>query len=451
VLQPRQSGVAERGRIVSLCDENAPQRHWLLDVRPFSQSPAYFRFWTSGVAAGVGTQLTAVAIGIQVFTLSGSTAAVGLVGALALGPMIVTGLLGGTVVDAFDRRKVLIAASSVSFIAPVGIATLAWTGVTVLWPYYVFTTLSATVGALVGAARFAIHPRLVGRPLLPAVAALSGVSAGIQTAVGPALAGILVATVGFAWTYTIDVGLFLVGFWGIVSLPSIAPTRAVRVGVHALAEGFAFLRRASNLRTAIAMQLAAFAFGRTYAVLPAVGTLVVGGGPAAVGVLAASAAVGVIISGLVSGRLVTVRRHGRAVAASTACFAVAVCVFGVVVLLLVWRHGGKPPATTNEAALVMLSLVLVLAGIADNISNIFRTTMMQSATPDEMRGRLQGTFTLVLTAGPRLGDAVAGFTAALIALWFPPIAGGILILLVVGTLYAARRGFRHYDALEPVP
>jgi len=423
----------------------------MLDLRPFSESPAYFRFWTSGVAAGVGTQLTAVAIGIQVFTLSGSTAAVGLVGALSLGPMIVTGLLGGTVVDAFDRRKVLIAASSVSFIAPVGIAALAWAGVTTLWPYYVFTTLSATVGALVGAARFAIHPRLVARPLLPAVAALSGVSAGIQTAVGPALAGVLVATVGFAWTYTIDVGLFLIGFWGIVSLPSIAPAGAVRVGVRALVDGLAFLRRASNLRTAIAMQLVAFAFGRTYALLPAIGTLVVGGGPAAVGVLAASAAVGVIVSGLLSGPLGGVRRHGRAMTLSTCCFGVAVFTFGVVVLLLMWREGGTPPAKTNVAALAVLSLVLALAGIADNISNIFRTTMMQSATPDQMRGRLQGIFTLVLTAGPRLGDAVAGFTAALIALWFPPIAGGIAILVAVGALYAARRGFRRYDALEPVP
>lgn len=436
---------------MSLSDGRAPQRQWMLDLRPFTESPAYFRFWTSGIAAGVGTQLTSIAIGIQVYALSGSTAAVGLVGALSLGPMLVTGLLGGTLVDAFDRRKVLIAASCVAFIAPVGIAALAWIGVTALWPYYVFTTLSAAVGALVGAARFAIHPRLVERPLLPAVAALSGVSAGVQTAVGPALAGVLIATVGFAWTYTIDVCLFLIGFWGIVSLPSIAPAGAVRVGLRAVGDGFAFMRRASNLRTAIAMQLTAFAFGRTYALLPAVGTLVVGGGPAAVGVLAASGAVGVIVSGLLSGRLGAVRRHGRAMAVATLCFAAAVCAFGAVVLLLVWHEGGARPATMNVGALIALSTVLALAGIADNIANIFRTTMMQSATPDEMRGRLQGIYTLVLSAGPRLGDAVAGFAAALVALWFPPIAGGMLIVIVVSSLYAARRGFRHYDALEPLP
>src|SRR5690606_32438084 len=98
------------------------------------------------------------------------------------------GVVGGTIVDAFDRRRVLIGASAVSFLAPVGIATIAWLDIAQLWPYYLFTTLSSTVGSLVGAARFAIHPRLVERRLLPAVAAWSGLSAGLQVAVGPALA-----------------------------------------------------------------------------------------------------------------------------------------------------------------------------------------------------------------------------------------------------------------------
>jgi MFS family permease len=444
------SGTTREDADVSATDDAAPRRPWFLDLRPFTESPAYFRFWTSGVAAGVGTQLTAVAIGIHIYDLSGSTAAVALVGAFALGPMVVMGVFGGTIVDAFDRRKVLIVASSISFVAPVGIAAIAWAGVETLWPYYAFTTLSATIGSLVGAARFAIHPRLVERRLLPAVAALSGVSAGLQTAVGPALAGILVASVGFAWTYTIDVGLFLIGFWGIVSLPAIVPAAAVRVGLKALREGLGFLRRAANLRTAIAMQVAAFAFGRTYALLPAVGTVVVGGGPVAVGVLAAAAAVGVLLSGLASGRLGDVRRHGRAMTLATAAFGVAIGLFGLLVLAFLLRNGGTVPQRTDVAALVLLSFALVLAGMADNVASIFRTTMMQAATPDEMRGRLQGLFTLVLTAGPRLGDTLAGFAAALVALWFPPIVGAFLILIAVGLLYRLSPGFRRYDALRPI-
>jgi MFS family permease len=436
---------------LSVSDDAAPRRPWLLDLRPLTESAAYFRFWTSGVAGGIGTQLTAVAIGIQIYALTGSTAAVALVGGLALAPMILMGIFGGTIVDAFDRRKVLIVASSISFIAPVGIAALAWSGTTELWPYYAFTTLSATIGSLVGASRFAIHPRLVDRELLPAVAALSGVSAGLQTAVGPALAGVLVATVGFAWTYTIDVVLFLIGFWGILSLPPIIPSRTVRVGLDALRDGLRFLRTAANLRTAIWMQVAAFAFGRTYALLPAVGALVIGGGAVSVGLLAAAAAVGVILSGLFSGRLGSVRRHGRATAWATAGFAAAIGLFGVLLLTLELAGVEAPASGVNVAALVALALLLVSAGMADNVAGIFRTTMMQSATPDEMRGRLQGLFTLVLTAGPRLGDVFAGFTAALIALWFPPLVGGLLVLAIVGALYRLRPGFRRYDARDPVP
>ncbi len=432
---------------MSVREEPARRRPWLLDLRPLTQSPAYARFWASGIAGGVGTQLTAVAIGIQIYDLTGSTAAVALVGAFALAPMLVMGVLGGTIVDAFDRRRVLIVASVISFVAPVGIAALAWADVTALWPYYAFTTLSSTIGSLVGAARFAIHPRLVPRELLPAVAALSGISAGVQTAAGPALAGVLVATVGYAWTYTIDVLLFVVGFWGIVSLPAILPARAVRVGWASLLAGLKFLRSAGNIRTAIGLQVAALAFGRPYALLPAVGALVVGGGAVSVGVLTAAAAVGVILSGLVSGPLGGVRRHGRAIAIATGWFAAAVAAFGVLLLLL----PAAPAEGVRLSSLVALGAALVCAGAADNIAGIFRTTMMQSATPDEMRGRLQGIFTLVLTAGPRLGDVYAGFLAALVALWFPPVLGAVLIAGIAAAMYLARRSFRAYDAEHPIP
>lgn len=433
--------------------EELPRRRGLLlDVSPLRESPAYARFWTSGVAGGIGTQLTAVAIGIHVYELSGgSTIAVALVGGFALVPMIVMGVLGGTIVDAVDRRRVLIVASAISFAAPLGIATLAWLGIEELWPYYLFTTLSSTIGSLVGAARFAIHPRLVERRLLPAVAAWSGLSAGLQVAVGPALAGLLVASVGFAWTYTIDLALFVVGFWGIVSLPPIRPEGSSRVGLAALAEGLRFLRGARNLRTAITLHIATLALGRSSAILPAVGALVVGGGATTVGILAASGAVGVILSGLVSGPLGHVRRHGRAIVVATLAQAATVSAFGTLLLVFTGTHGRPDADAPDLAALLSLGGVVVLSGIADNVAGIFRTTMMQSATPDAVRGRLQGLYTLVLTAGPRLGDLVAGTLAAVVALWFPSLVGGVLIAAIALVLLRLRPEFRRYDAKEPVP
>jgi MFS family permease len=426
-------------------------RRYLLDLGPLRTSPAYFRFWTSGVFGGIGVQLTAVAIGIHVYQLSGSTAAVALVGGLALAPMIVMGVVGGAIVDAFDRRRVLIVASSISFVAPVGIAALAWAEVTALWPYYVFTTLSSTMGALVGAARFAIHPRLVPREQLPAVAALSGLSAGLQAALGPALAGVLVATVGFAWTYSIDVVLFLVGFWGILSLPAILPEKRSEAGWAAVASGFRFLRGAGNLRTAIWLQLVTFVFGRSYAILPAVGALVIGGDATVVGLLTAATAVGVILSGLFSGRFGSVRRHGAAATAGTVAMGGAVAVFGALLLAFDALGGPVSAERPDVVGLVVLCAALALVGASDNIAGIFRTTMMQSATPDALRGRLQGINTLVLTAGPRAGDVYAGLLAAGGILWLPPLLGGVLIAALAFLAARLRPAFRDYDALEPVP
>lgn len=422
-----------------------------MDLTPLRESPAYLRFWISGIAGGIGVQLTAVAIGIQVYEISGSTAAVAMVGALALGPMILVGVLGGPLVDAFDRRRVLIWASCVALIAPVGIAILAWNQIETLWMYYAFTTLSSAAGSLVGAARFAIHPRLVRRELLPAVAALSAVSAGLQAAGGPALAGILVATVGYAWTYTIDVGLFMLGFWGIISLPAIPPRGDSRLGLTALRDGLGFLRRAVNLRTAIGLHVAAFAFGRPYAIFPAVGALLVGGGEWTVGLLTASGAVGVIASSIFSGRFGNIRRHGAAIGYATMVFALFVGLLGLATLYLDHTDRKVSPDTADIGALLLLCALTALIGGADNVAGTFRTTMMQSATPDEYRGRLQGIYTLVLSAGPRLGDTYIGFVAAMFTLWFPQLLGALLILVIAGMYLRLRPQFRHYDGLDPVP
>lgn len=436
---------------MSMPEPTPARRGLFLDLSPLRDSPAYARFWIGGVAGGIGAQLTVVGIGIHLYALTGSTTAVAAVGAFALVPMLVAGIIGGAVVDAYDRRVVLIRASIVAWAAPVGIALLAWLDVRDLWPYYLLTTVSAASSTLVGTARFAIHPRLVPRHQLPAAAALSGMSAGLQAAVGPALAGLLIAAVGYAWTYTIDVFLFVASFLGIVTLPAIPPTGQSRVGWASIKEGVAFLRSAGNIRTAIALQIVTIVFARPYVIFPAVGTVLIGGGPVTVGMLAASAAVGTIVTGALSGRVGTVRRHGRAIAIATSVIAVFLFIFAGVVAVLSARGGATDPAHPHLVALVIACVALAGAGGADNIADIFRTTMLQSAAPDDVRGRLQGLFTLVLTAGPRLGDVVVGVVVAIGALWWPPIIGAAAVLVAVALLYGTRPRFRHYDALEPVP
>lgn len=432
-----------------MTDDDQTSRRWLLDVTPLQDSPAYARFWWSGIFAGVGAQLGVVAIGIHVYDLTGSTTAVAAVGGFALLPMLLVGVLGGSIVDAHDRRIVLFIATSAQWVTVAALTVLAWTGVDELVPYYVLTTLGSMAGTLVGTARFAIHPRLVPMEQLPAVAALSGVSAGVQAAAGPALAGVLITAFGVAWTLSFDTLLAAAAFIGILSLPPIRPATAVRLGPQALKDGFAFLAKARNIRTAFAFQLIVFTFGRPQALFPAVSVLLIGGGPITVGLLSAAGAVGVIVSGLLSGRLGTVRWHGRAIGVSTIVVACFVAAFGVLLAIVSFDPGTADAPVVP--ALVIGCVLLAGAGAADNIGGIFRTTMLQMSAPDTVRGRVQGFFTLILTAGPRLGDVFVGVVAAIGALWWPPLLGGAVMLVIAALLLRFSPTFRAYDALEPTP
>ncbi len=415
-------------------------RRWLLDLAPLRTSSAYARFWAGGVASGVGAQLTAVAVAIQVYDLTGSTTAVSLVGAFALVPMVLAGVLGGTVVDAFDRRKVLAWVAALSWLSTAGIAAAAWAGAGSVAPLYALTAVNATASTLVGIARFSVVPQIVPRDQLPAAAALSGISAGLQVAVGPALGGLLVAGVGFAWTYTVDVLLYTTAMAGILTLPALPPARRARVGLRAVAEGARALARAPGLRIAFRLQVVTMAFGRPQALFPALGAALIGGGAVTVGTLSTCVAVGAVVSSLLSGRLGTVRRRGRGMVRAAVVHGLGLVAFGVV-LVTVGRGGPATPERVEPAALLGAAIALGVCGFADNVAGIFRTTMIQTEVPDEVRGRVQGFFTLLLTAGPRLGDVYVGLAALALAPWWAPLSGGLLVVVLTGLLVRAAPDF----------
>jgi MFS family permease len=433
----------------------APRRSHFADLTPFRRSPAFFRLWLGTGIAGIGSQMTVVAVGLHIFDLTGSTGAVALVGVVGLLPMILAGLYGGVLADTFDRRIVAILAETVAWVSVLCLAGLAWFHIDVLWFYYVLTTVTAVSTTIVGATRAAIVPRLVDRELLPAASALGGISMGIAITLGPALAGVLVATVGIQWTYTIDAVLFLAAFTGILSLPPIKPDNVGGTrGIAALVEGISFLRRAPNIRLGFLIDIIAMTFGMARVLYPAVGALVIGGGAVTVGILFAAGAVGTLLSSLFSGRLGHVRRQGVAIRNAVLAYGGSMLVFGLVLLPLGVRDDGSITdslTTANLPALALASLALAGAGAADNISAVFRNTMLQSAVPDSMRGRTQGIYVVVVTGGPRIGDAYVGLMAATLLLWLPSVLGGVVILVAVSLLVRLSRSFREYDALNPLP
>jgi MFS family permease len=432
------------------------RRSHLVDLTPLRVSPAFARLWIGNALAGIGTFVTNTAVGLHIYDLTGSTFMVSLVAWFSLVPMVVAGLYGGAVADRFDRRTVALVASTVAWFSTVALATVAWVRFEQVWVFYVITTVNAVAATVASATRQAITPRLLPRTLLPQAAALLGISSGVMVTAGPGIAGVLVARAGYAWTYTVDVVLFVAGFFGLWTLPRIRPEGEgpVASGFRSVAEGLAHLKRAPNVRMSFVVDIIAMTFGQPIVLFPAVGAVVIGGGPITAGLLLASYAVGGILSSLGSGRITGLRWQGLAIRNAIVVYGLAIAGLGVV--LAVTMLGGfsvasRDFADVNHTALAAAALCLVVAGGADNVSAIFRQAVLQAAVPDHLRGRTQGVFTVVVTGGPRLGQMFAGTLATLTATWVPPLVGGLLVALLVVVSVARVPSFRHYDALDPRP
>lgn len=426
----------------------------LLDLSPFRASRHFTWMWLGALVTGVGNTLTAVAVGLHVYELSGSTFAVSLVGVIALLPTLWAGLHGGTIVDRHDRRLVALVSAAVAWASTAGIALLAWFGMESLASLYALSALNTIGATLVGASRQAMIPNLIPARLLPAAGALNGMSMGLVITVGPMLAGLLVARAGFAWTYTLDLVLFCGSFLGLAALPAMPPEPGERPGTWAaIAESFAFIRSNRVVAMSFAVDLVAMTFGNLRSLYPALGAVVLGGGPLTAGVLAAAMAVGAVLCSLFSGRIVTWRRHGRAVNLAVLAYGGFTIAAGVVILLVqqgLWPGGAGSAERSNPSALAVVLVMLLGMGASDNVSAIFRNTILQQAVPDAIRGRMQGIYIMVVTGGPRLGDAFVGLSA-LLALWAPPLLGGLALVGVVLALIARVPAFQRYDATVVTP
>lgn len=431
--------------------ERPKKSRFFVDLSPFAASAAFTRLYLGNSISLIGSQMTIVAVGMHVYDLTGSTLSVSMVALWALGPMIVAGLWGGMLADVIDRRLLSLITASVSWISIGALALIAFLGVTEVWLLYALAALNSSAATILGATRAAIMPRILPPNLIPQASALFGIAFGVGVAVGPALGGVLVSTVGFGVTYLVDVVLFSAGFLGVLSLPPISPDGgAQKPGISSLVEGWQFLKRSPNIRATFIFDIVAMLFGQPRVTFPAIGMLVLGGGYTTAGILTASVAIGAFISSLASGWVGNVRRQGAAVTASIAIYGAAIALFGVVILIA-QLTGGATEQSVRPVLLGLAILTLALSGAADNISAVFRSTILQVSAPDNMRGRLQGVFTIVVTGGPRLGDLWAGMLTAALALWVPAIAGGIIIVSIMVCALKLAHRFMAYDATAPTP
>jgi MFS family permease len=404
------------------------------DIQPLRFSAHYRRLWAGLTVSQLGQQMTAVAVAYQVWSLTRSSFAVGLIGAFAVVPLIAFGLYGGTLVDRFDRRLVAIASSTGLWLLSLLLVLQAVLELEQVWLLYIVVGAQSACFAVNNPARQTIVPRLLPARLLPAANALTTLSFNLGFTVGPLAGGALIAVShGFALPYSIDAVTFLAALYALWRLPPVPPERVVRQSsLRSMLEGFRFLRARTNVLMTFLVDMCAMVLAQPRALFPELADTVYGGGARTVGLLQAAPAVGAIVAGVSSGWLGRIRRQGLAIVLCVVGYGASVAMFGLV------------------GSLWVGVFFLALSGAFDMVSAAFRSTILQVAAPDEMRGRLQGVFIVVVAGGPRLGDMTAGTLGSLLGPTVAVVAGGCACMAATAALAVRFPGFVRYDARSPV-
>ncbi len=389
----------------------------VVDITPLRKYRHFRRLWAGQVVSGLGSQLTLVAVSFEAYALTRSTLIVGLVGVGQLVPLLAGALWGGALADAMDRRRVLVFTQVAMAAGVGGLVVNASMSHPSVWPLFVCTAANAGFQGIDWPARRAALPMLVDAQDVTAAIALQTAIQQLALVAGPALAGVLIASIGLSAVYGIDVGTFSVALLAAVLLPTLVPSGGgTPMGLRSMTEGFRHLRRQRLLSATYWIDLNAMIFGMPRAVFPALGVGLFGGGAGVVGLLYAAPGAGALVGSLVTGWCGRVRHQGRAIAVCVAIWGSTIALFGIVPVL--W---------------IGLTL-LALAGAADVVSAVFRQAVQQRAVPDHLQGRLSGTFFAVVAGGPRLGDAETGLAAAVGGPQFAVWSGGLACVVGVAVL-----------------
>ena len=411
-----------------------PQSRLRADLTPLRISRDFRLLYASRTVIALGTQATEVALLVQAKQLTGSTVAVGLLGAVELVPLVVFGLYGGVLADRFDRRRLILACEAALGCCAALLMLNALAAHPLIWPLYVVTGLMMAAAALQRPSLDATMPRVVPRDQLTAAAALMSMSQNVSFLAGTTLGGVLAAGPGPEYVYGLDTVGFVVSFcvlWLVRPLP--APDAGPRpvTGLRSIAAGFAYARGRQDLLGSYLADLAAMTLAYPNALFPFVAADL--HAPWAVGLMFAAPSAGALAITVVSGWMGRVRRHGLAIALSAAVWGLLITAFGL--------------APDIAVALGCL----VLAGAADMVSGIFRDTLWNQTIPDRLRGRMAGLELLSYGVGPSAGQIRAGAVASVTSARFSLASGGLFCTAAVGLVCLALPGFTRYRAQASPP
>jgi MFS family permease len=428
----------EPGAVV---EEPVPARRrqgWAIDLAPL-RNPAFRRLFGGVAVTMLGQQMTLVAVPYQVYALTGSSLLVGVTSIVALVPLIVFGLLGGAMADVMDRRRLILITSVGAAVTSALLALQALLpgggNLVLLW---VLTACVSGFAAVNQPTRSAVIPALVGTDGIAAANALTMTVRQAGVIVGPLLAGLLIGLGDLFVAYAVDALGFFAAVVLLRGLPSLPPGRnagPLRLGaaVRGVAEGFTFLRSQPVLLMTFVVDIIAMLFAWPQAVYPELSETRFAGSPNSLGWLFAGISVGALVMGLTSGWVSRIDRQGAVVLGAIVVWAVAIIGFGVAPTL--W----------------LAVLCLAVAGAGDMVSAVLRTSMLQLAAPEEMRGRMQGVFVVVVTGGPRLGDLRAGAIASAAGVSLAMVSGGIVVVVAMVVVALVVPSFWLFRASRSVP
>jgi len=373
-----------------------------------------------------------VALPFQVFVITGSAFLTGLIGLAELGPLIVASLFGGALADRFERRRLLLLCQYALVAIAAALAAAAATGPPPVWILFVLAAAMAGASAIERVVASAIVPKTVSPELLPSAISLTYGLYQLTMVAGPGLGGILISLFGITTPYAVDAVscLGMVVAAAMMSRQPPAPREAPESVLRSIRSGIVYLRKLPAVTAGFVIDLCAMTFGMPRALFPVLALTVYHAGAAGTGLLYAAVAAGSTVAALTTGWMSHARRLGRIVLVCVGLWGIFIAAAGLVANI--W------PA----------AILFALAGAADSVSAVCRSTMMQTLTTDEMRGRVSSVYSLVVAGGPRLGDVESGSVAAVTSPAFSVVSGGLLCLASVGVVALAFPQLAAYDSAE---
>jgi MFS family permease len=399
-----------------------------LDLTPLKASRQYRLLFTGQFVSGFGSAISYVVLPWQMYQLTKSSFAVGMLGVVEFVPMFLMAFVGGALADYIDRRRlILLSEVGLALCCAVLVANSLLARPHV-WVLFLIAALFAGLNGIHRPAHEALTPRLVDPQQLPAVAALNSLRYNFNFIIGPAVAGVIAASLGAAFAFAIDAATFIASIVTLLLIRSVpAPLDADRPSLRSVIEGLKYARSRQELLGTYLIDLNAMFFGMPMALFPAIAESF---GGVAVGLFYAMPAVGSLAVTLTSGWTKRIHKHGLAVTIAGTAWGLAIIGFGM----------------ANRLWLALL--FLAMAGAADMVSGLFRMTIWNQTIPDHLRGRLASIEMISYMTGPYLGNGEAGLVASLFGLRASVVSGGVLCVLGSGLLALLLPAFLRYDGRE---